>query len=63
LKNGRRSARFALADILLHCWIDFGGQVGQPLDAANTAVIPGRARSANPESRDSGFARFTRAPE
>jgi hypothetical protein len=49
LKNGRRSARFTLADILLHCWIDFGGQVGQPLDAANTAVIPGRARSANPE--------------
>jgi glutathione S-transferase len=24
--------RFTLADILLYCWIDFGGQVGQPLD-------------------------------
>ena len=25
--------RFTLADILLYCWLDFGGQVGQPLDA------------------------------
>jgi glutathione S-transferase len=28
-------ARFTLADILLYCWIDFGNQVGQPLDPAN----------------------------
>jgi glutathione S-transferase len=28
--------RFSLADILLFCFVDFGGQVGQPLDAANT---------------------------
>jgi glutathione S-transferase len=27
--------RFTLADILLFCFVDFGGQVGQPLDAAN----------------------------
>jgi glutathione S-transferase len=27
--------RFTLADILLYCWLDFGGQVGQPLDPAN----------------------------
>jgi glutathione S-transferase len=30
--------RFTLADILLYCWIDFGNQVGQPLDAANTNI-------------------------
>jgi glutathione S-transferase len=28
--------RFTLADILLYCWLDFGGKVGQPLDGANT---------------------------
>src|SRR5215468_11733442 len=28
--------RFSLADILLFCFVDFGGQVGQPLDAANS---------------------------
>src|SRR5215470_5447935 len=27
--------RFSLADILLYCWLDFGGQVGQPLDPTN----------------------------
>jgi glutathione S-transferase len=27
--------RFTLADILLYCWLDFGNQVGQPLDPAN----------------------------
>jgi glutathione S-transferase len=27
--------RFTLADILLFCFVDFGGQVGQPLDEAN----------------------------
>jgi len=26
--------RFTLADMLLYCWIDFGGQIGQPLDPA-----------------------------
>lgn len=30
--------RFTLADMLLFCWIDFGGTVGQPLDPANTRV-------------------------
>ena len=37
-------ARFSLADILLYCWIDFGGQVGQPLDAANTNIAKWFAR-------------------
>ncbi len=27
--------RFSLADVLLFCFIDFGGQVGQPLEGAN----------------------------
>jgi glutathione S-transferase len=30
--------RFTLADMLLYCWLDFGNQVGQPLDAANSNV-------------------------
>lgn len=30
--------RFTLADILLYCWIDFAGQVGQPLDPANATI-------------------------
>ena len=30
--------RFTLADILLYCWLDFGAQVGQPLDPANTNI-------------------------
>jgi glutathione S-transferase len=30
--------RFTLADILLYGWIDFGNQVGQPLDPANTNI-------------------------
>jgi len=30
--------RFTLADILLYCFLDFGGQVGQPLDPANTHI-------------------------
>ena len=29
--------RFTLADILLYCWLDFGNQVGQPLDPANSS--------------------------
>jgi glutathione S-transferase len=30
--------RFTLADILLYCWLDFGNQVGQPLDPANANI-------------------------
>ena len=30
--------RFTLADIVLYCWLDFGNQVGQPLDPANSNV-------------------------
>lgn len=30
--------RFTLADILLYCWINFGNNVGQPLDPANTVI-------------------------
>jgi glutathione S-transferase len=30
--------RFTLADILLYCDLDFGSQVGQPLDPANTNI-------------------------
>ena len=30
--------RFTLADILLFCFLDFGGQVGQPLNPDNKAV-------------------------
>ena len=36
--------RFSLADILLFCWIEFGNQVGQPLDAANTNIVAWMAR-------------------
>src|SRR5262249_53266553 len=36
--------RFTLADILLYCWIDFGNQVGQPLDAANGNIAAWFAR-------------------
>jgi glutathione S-transferase len=31
--------RFTLADMLLYCWLDFGNQVGQPLDPSNTNVV------------------------
>jgi glutathione S-transferase len=30
--------RFTLADILLYCFVDFGNQIGQPLDAANKNI-------------------------
>jgi glutathione S-transferase len=30
--------RFTLADILLYCFVDFGNQIGQPLDAANENI-------------------------
>ena len=36
--------RFTLADILLYCWLDFGGQVGQPLDPANANIVAWLAR-------------------
>ena len=36
--------RFTLADILLFCWIEFGNQVGQPLDPANTNIAAWLAR-------------------
>ena len=38
--------RFTLADILLYGWLDFGGQVGQPLDPANTNIVAWMARVA-----------------
>ena len=31
--------RFTLADILLYCFIDFGNQIGQPLDASNAHIV------------------------
>jgi glutathione S-transferase len=30
--------RFTVADIILYCWVDFAGQVGQPLDPINVNV-------------------------
>jgi glutathione S-transferase len=38
--------RFTLADILLYCWLEFGEQVGQPLDPANTNIAAWIARIA-----------------
>src|SRR5271168_4869167 len=37
-------SRFTLADILLFCFIDFGGQVGQPVDAGNKNLAAWFAR-------------------
>jgi glutathione S-transferase len=39
-------SRFTLADILLYCGLDVGGQVGQPLDPANTKIAAWFARVA-----------------
>jgi glutathione S-transferase len=36
--------RFTLADILLYGWLDFAGQVGQPLDPANANIVAWMAR-------------------
>ncbi len=36
--------RFTLADIFLYGWLDFGNQVGQPLDASNTNIAAWFAR-------------------
>jgi glutathione S-transferase len=38
--------RFTLADILLFVFVEFGGQVGQPLDAANSNLAAWRERIA-----------------
>jgi len=38
--------RFTLADMLLYCWLDFGNQVGQPLDTANANIVTWMARVA-----------------
>jgi glutathione S-transferase len=38
--------RFTLADILLYCWLEFGNQVGQPLDTANANIVAWMARVA-----------------
>ena len=38
--------RFTLADILLYCWIDFAGKVGQPLDTTNANIVAWFARVA-----------------
>jgi glutathione S-transferase len=51
--------RFSLADILLFCWIDFGGMVGQPIPEscanlkawhARVAARPSAAVSADPKN-------------
>jgi len=36
--------RFTLADILLFCFLDFGGQVGQPLNPENANISAWFAR-------------------
>ena len=38
--------RFTLADIFLYGWIEFGNQVGQPLDPANGNILAWMARIA-----------------
>jgi glutathione S-transferase len=38
--------RFTLADIFLFGWIEFGNQVGQPLDPANANIVAWMARVA-----------------
>ena len=37
-------SRFTLADVLLYSWIEFGNQVGQPLNMANTNIVAWFAR-------------------
>ena len=41
-----RGKRFTMADILLYDWLEFGAQVGQPLDTANTNIVAWMARVA-----------------
>ena len=31
--------RFTLADMLLFCWLEFGNQIGQPLDQSNSNIV------------------------
>lgn len=38
--------RFTLADILLYCFLEFGAQVGQPLDPANKNIVAWKDRVA-----------------
>lgn len=38
--------RFTVADIVLYCWADFAGQVGQPLDPGNGNIATWFARVA-----------------
>ncbi|MBC7583339.1 glutathione S-transferase family protein [Tardiphaga sp. vice352] len=38
--------RFTVADIVLYCWLDFAGQVDQPLDPANANLASWFARVA-----------------
>ena len=45
--------RFSLADIMLFCFLEFGGQVGQPLNEANSNIMAWYDRVA---SRDSSGA-------
>ena len=42
--------RFSLADVLLFCFVEFGGQVGQPLDEANSNLKAWYERVAARES-------------
>jgi glutathione S-transferase len=50
IQNGRdgreyiRGKRFSLADIHPYGWLDFGAQVGQPLDTANSNIAAWFAR-------------------
>ena len=39
--------RFTLADVLLYAFVDFGGQVGQPLDPANKNLAAWKERVAS----------------
>ena len=38
-KNYLCGDRFTLADVLLFCFLEFGGQVGQPLDSSNGNIV------------------------
>ena len=42
--------RFSLADIMLFCFLEFGGQVGQPLNEANTNIMAWYERVSGRES-------------
>jgi glutathione S-transferase len=42
--------RFSMADIVLYCWLDFGGRVGQPIDPANENIAAWFSRVATRQS-------------